>query len=230
MLPGWPELSTNDPAYVRDYWAEPYGPRANIGVHCGPSGLLVIDIDRACSYDDMLDLLPRGMDDTFTVRTASGKWHLYFSVEDSGGFTNRVGIHGLPVDIRVNNGYVLGPGSVVNGRGYEIIYDDPVAPLSSRLAEWVKPPPRKKVRRRKWGMTSRKVKLGILQVVLDAPDGELNTRLHWAACRAGEMIGRGEWDQADAEARLEMAATEANLEPWRIGPTIASGIRTGLSA
>ena len=35
--------ASNDPSVVRAWWKE--HPQANIGVSCGPSGLLVIDVD-----------------------------------------------------------------------------------------------------------------------------------------------------------------------------------------
>lgn len=231
---GWPEASTNDYEYVRDTWPDD---DANIGIHCGPSGLLVLDIDVVGSYSDALsEVGTTAIPDTFTVQTASGKWHLYFSVPLENAFTNRVKVEGTQVDVRVNNGLVVGPGSMIDGSEYKIIYDDPVAPLSDspRLAKWVKPKPRtvRPVTRSIWDRNKRsnqKAKDGILQIILEAPDGELNSRLYWASCRAGEMVAIGEWEMAEAELALTQAATEANLEPWRIGPTIQSGLRRGMS-
>jgi hypothetical protein len=231
---GWPDASCGDPYEVGTYWPEP---DANIGVHCGPSGLLVLDIDVVGSYEEAMDEIgTSAVPDTFTVQTASGKWHLYFSVPLENNYTNRVKIDGTQVDVRVNNGYVLGPGSRIAGNEYTIIYDDPVAALdtSPRLARWVTPSPRKTqvVHKSIWGRNQRsneKVKQGILQTVLDAPDGELNSRLYWASCRAGEMIAMDEWELDDAERQLTEAATTANLESHRIGPTIQSGLNRGMS-
>jgi hypothetical protein len=231
---GWPQASTNDADYIAESWPDE---DANIGVHCGPSGLLVLDIDVAGSYvEAMSEITIHSVPDTLTVRTASGKWHLYFSVPLVNEYTNRVKIDGTQVDVRVNNGYVLGPGSVINDSEYEIVYDDAIASLESspRLVKWVKSRPRKLRSKPKsiWNRDSRSnahAQQGILQVVLDAPDGELNSRLYWASCRAGEMVKAGQWELDDAERSLTEAATKANLESYRIGPTIQSGLGRGMS-
>ena len=235
---GWPEASEVDPALVYDQWPDD---DANIGVHCGPSNLLVLDIDVVGTYEDAVDELAiSAIPDTFTVQTASGKWHMYFSVPRENPYTNRGKLKRADgtktrVDVRANNGYVLGPGSRIDGGEYTIIYDDPVAALdtSPRLVKWVTPPVRKvrPVVKSIWGRYTRSnehVKQGILQTVLDAPDGELNSRLFWASCRAGEMIALGEWELDDAERQLTEAATTANLESYRIGPTLQSGLRRGM--
>src|SRR5579863_8620878 len=95
----WQDLATASPDQVRDWWARaPY----NIGVACGPSGLVVIDLDlpRDDAGDDDPDddgaLFPLSGADrlsrlarehgerypagTYVVDTPSGGCHLYFSV------------------------------------------------------------------------------------------------------------------------------------------------------
>jgi hypothetical protein len=233
---GWPEASTNDAEYLETSWPDD---DANIGLHCGPSNLLVLDIDVVGTYEQAMDALgTSAVPDTFTVQTASGKWHMYFSVPADNKYTNRVKIDGGPVDVRVNNGYVLAPGSRIDGHDYAIEYFDPPAELASspRLVKWVTPKPRKQIKMKlgnntRWGKQQKSnehIKDGILRIVLDAPDGELNSRLYWAACRAGEMIAIGEWTIEAAELALTTAATTANLESYRIGPTVQSGLRRGM--
>lgn len=232
---GWPDASSSDPDYIRECWPDA---DANIAVHCGPSGLLVVDIDEPFkTYDDLLDGIPwppGQPSDTFTVRTASGKWHLYYSVPGDNGFTNRTNVNGLLIDVRVNNGYVLGPGSMIDGRKYEVAYDDPVIPLPAKLAQWIKPPEWKHYESRPsiWGRYNphavRQRKLGLIQKVVDANEGNRNPMLHWVACRAGEMIAAGEWEQCEAEAQLAMAAEQAGLGSREIDTTIRSGIQMGI--
>jgi len=166
---------------------------------------------------------------------------MYFSVPDDNPYTNRVKIpdnNGVKtcIDVRVNNGYVLGPGSVIDDREYTIIYDDPVSPLkdSPKLMKWVTPRPTVKRTReqitRSWSMDKymvRREQQRLGKLIAEAIDGELNTKLYRASCDAGELVAAGCWDEADAQAFLEQAATESNLEPWRIGPTVASGLRRG---
>ena len=81
----WQQHATTDPARIRRWWA---GAPYNIGISCGPSGLVVIDLDvtKDGSGPNGTDSLaqvsqrhgqpcPSG---TFTVRTPSGGTHLYF--------------------------------------------------------------------------------------------------------------------------------------------------------
>lgn len=79
----------------------------NIGIVCGAiSDLLVVDVDSAEGQDfiDALDL-----PDTPTVQTAKGR-HYYFRNPDN-HVGNKVRLSGVPVDIRANGGFVVGPES-----------------------------------------------------------------------------------------------------------------------
>lgn len=103
----WGANSTRDPSRIAAYWNSPRGSRANIGVACKPSNLLVVDCDVAKNdwnlkgtqweyvhgaYGarvDGVDLLDeiaykQGGEtidpaDTYAVRTGSGGMHLYYS-------------------------------------------------------------------------------------------------------------------------------------------------------
>jgi uncharacterized protein YidB (DUF937 family) len=66
---------------------------------------------------------------------------------------------------------------------------------------------------------------GALAVVLSAKEGQRNNCLHWAACRAAEMIAAGDVSESAAEDALTRAAQEAGLEPGEIRTTIASAFR-----
>ena len=80
----------------------------NVGIVCGAiSDLLVVDVDSAEGQEfiDALDL-----PDTPTVKTAKGR-HYYFKNPDA-LVSNKVRLLGVPVDIRANGGYVVGPQSL----------------------------------------------------------------------------------------------------------------------
>ena len=66
---------------------------------------------------------------------------------------------------------------------------------------------------------------GALAVVLSAEQGERNNCLHWAACRAAEMIAAGQVSESAAGAALTRAALEAGLEAGEAERTIASAFR-----
>ncbi|MDB4873294.1 MAG: hypothetical protein JWL97_4298, partial [Gemmatimonadales bacterium] len=129
---------------------------------CGPSGLVVIDLDIPPDDEpppgpwnlpgvregaDVLALLcerqghpfPAG---TFTVRTRRGGMHLYFTpppglrlTNTTGGSPRSLGWH---IDTRAHGGYVVAPGSYVDlpdGTGpYDVTNDQPPAPLPDWLA------------------------------------------------------------------------------------------------
>jgi hypothetical protein len=127
-----------------------------IGIACGPSGLVVIDLDRpkdtAGSGDasdrvdredqgDGLDTLRRLADarpipKTWTVATASGGWHLYYVAPASAGgpeLRNTTGSTGNGlgpmVDTRAAGGYVVAPPTVLPYGGYRVARHAPLAPL-----------------------------------------------------------------------------------------------------
>ena len=81
----WQQHATTDAGRIRHWWASaPY----NIGISCGPSGLVIIDLDVAKDgsgphgADSLAQLCARHgqprLSGTLTVRTPSGGTHLYF--------------------------------------------------------------------------------------------------------------------------------------------------------
>jgi hypothetical protein len=132
----WQELATTSPDQVRDWWARaPY----NIGIACGPSGLVVIDLDQPrdgagdddpdddgalfpLSGADRLSRLAREHGErypgaTYVVDTPSGGCHLYFAAAD-GRARNSAGVLGPYIDVRAGGGYVVGAGSRIGGQAY----------------------------------------------------------------------------------------------------------------
>lgn len=133
----WPERATTDPAAIRKLWTS-HDPVLNVrrvrpfnvGVHC--SGHLVVDVDTKGGRQGDASLAEIGMlwadsddwADTLVVRTPSGGRHIYLSSPQPVG--NSVGKLGDGLDIRSDRGYVVGPGSIVNGKQYQIEQDRPI--------------------------------------------------------------------------------------------------------
>ncbi|HUG63985.1 MAG TPA: bifunctional DNA primase/polymerase [Gaiellaceae bacterium] len=89
----------SDPHQAAGMWAE-WGKRWNMGVVLGPSRLCVIEYDRDEAEPVLLDLLGGDWPTTPTVRTGSGRRHLYFEVPPNGvskaardGLELRLGAH-----------------------------------------------------------------------------------------------------------------------------------------
>ncbi len=102
--------ATNDPEHVAGWWQR--WPHANIGLHCGGSGLLALDID---AYKDAyagVDILKREDEETITNLTGGGGTHLLYRTPDGAKYGNRKGDLPPGVDIRGWGGYVVLPPSV----------------------------------------------------------------------------------------------------------------------
>lgn len=111
---------TTDLNQVRDIWTQ--HPNANIGIATG-DGLTVIDVDTIASHgvDGENSMLEYQVDngfinETLEVTTPTGGKHYYYLTDNE--YSNKTSI--LPgVDVRGLGGYVVGPGSTINGTLYE---------------------------------------------------------------------------------------------------------------
>ena len=160
----WEHRATTDTGRIARCWAAgPY----NIGVACGPSRLVVIDLDTPkpgqhkpaewqhdTGVNDGADVLaalceaegqPWPAGETFTVATPSGGTHLYFAAPPGTVLRNTAGRLGWLIDTRAAGGYVLAPGSAIGGTPYKTVNPGPPAPLpawvAGRLACDLEPPP-----------------------------------------------------------------------------------------
>ena len=115
---------------VADWWRD--YPHANVGIATGRrSGLLVIDVDPRKTDKWLESLHALALPATFTVKTASGGWHLYFKSNDQ---RITIGANLLPgIDWRANGGYIVAAGSTVNGALYEIAKNLPIAEAPAAL-------------------------------------------------------------------------------------------------
>ncbi|UUN28214.1 bifunctional DNA primase/polymerase [Streptomyces sp. FIT100] len=160
-LRDWDTWATSDSERIGRCWAHaPY----NIGVAAGPSGLVVVDLDRPKHPDDVPPAawaeygVTDGADvlavlcerhgqpfptDTYTVRTWSGGTHLYFAAPEGEPLRNTAGDSarglGWKVDTRAVGGLVVGAGSTFHGRRYAVTHNGPVASLPRWLAELLRP-------------------------------------------------------------------------------------------
>ena len=103
---------SKDPAQWRSWWETH---RCNFGVVCGPSRIIVVDVDTDDKGDPRFDArwVAWANGDLFCVRTPSGGWHLYCRVPEGVDSTAL----GEPdwadgIETRAGNGYVVSPFSV----------------------------------------------------------------------------------------------------------------------
>jgi hypothetical protein len=130
-VPDWERRGCPDPDRIARYWPSPHH---NAGIACGPSRLVVIDLDthnplpedwRLPGIRDGRDVLAQLAEwagqpwpDTYTVRTPTGGLHLYFTPPDGPEIRNSAGKIGPLIDVRAAGGYVLAAGSVLDERAY----------------------------------------------------------------------------------------------------------------
>ncbi len=245
----WPQAACADPnRLARARWQ----PGENFGVAAKPSGLVVVDLDQPKpGYEfpeawrdvpgvrDGADVLAELADragaewpHTFTVDTPSGGRHLYYVAPAGRSIGNRP--LGPLIDVRGggdgNGGYVLGPGSVLGGRPYQVADDSDPGPLPQWIADLLDPPRRIAAVRAGTGGTGRVASRhdALLVAVTSAQPGERNNVLHWAACRAAEMIAAGELSEDQVSDSLVVAAGRAGLNDGEARRTITSAFRRTL--
>jgi hypothetical protein len=243
----WQHLATISPHRVHRWWSRlPY----NIGISCGPSGLVVLDLDMphrkqapayepasaVCGADELARLchdhgqpLPRG---TFTVRTPSGGYHLYFSVSGT-DVRNSAGKLAPLIDMRAAGGYVIGPGSQVSGRRYVVTHAAPPLPLPEWIAALLhEPRPEPDAER---GASQVRDGNGYALAALHAEarrvatatEGTRNDTLNCAAFSLGQLVAAGMIPQLAVRTALADAALQAGLPADEADRTIRSGMTAG---
>lgn len=130
MVKDWPNTATLDRDTITAIWTK--YPHANIGVLC--DNHIVIDVDVKKGKQGLASLMDLDIDlNTFTVRTPSGGLHVYYTGPNVRNSVERALGSGL--DVRSYHGYVLGPGSTINGVPYRVDCDRPIMDAGHDLAE-----------------------------------------------------------------------------------------------
>ena len=205
----------------------------NLGIDCGKSGLLVVDEDRPGAFDSYAASAGYVVPVTFTVTTGKGR-HVYFRQPPGAPLGNGIGaLAGRGIDVRGNGGFVVGPGSVHDTGVCYLPVDaaTPVVPVPDWLAGALLTPPATALGHSGLSLHgSPDARLrGLVETVLEARLGERNNVLHWASCRAAEMIAAGQLDRAVAVDVLARAGEAAGLGPGEVAATIASALRRAAS-
>jgi putative DNA primase/helicase len=130
----WKTMATTDVAVLGQTNYFGGGRPHNIGVACGPSGLVVLDEDQANGMDRACEAYGETLPETYTVETAKGR-HFYFAQPHDETLGNQAGgLKAYGIDVRGDGGYVVGAGSLhALGVRYTLAVDVSPAPLP----EWV---------------------------------------------------------------------------------------------
>ncbi len=135
----WTEAATTEPAQIRAWWTDPVTgvERAN-NIGALTTGRVVLDVDTKHGKPGLATFAALGMEwDTLTVRTPSFGYHAVYQ-----GLETPVGHHpiGPGIDVRGHNGYVVAPGSTIDGVEYVVELDLPIAPFPAHLRHLLRPP------------------------------------------------------------------------------------------
>ena len=239
-IAGWPDAASCDADTLATWWAAaPY----NIGIACGPAGLLVVDLDLRPSTGDtfVMDMAAS----TYTVATPSGE-HRYFAVTPDRPGRCTVGVLAERVDTRAVGGFVVAAGSVrrLHGRTavYRVVSAPGVAPAPApaHLLDALAPrttgssqhrPSRPVPTAARLNGYVRAALAGELALVRDAAPGTRNTALFTAAVHLGELAGAELLDETHIEQLLlDASAVHVGIDGFTAAEAdraIANGLRYG---
>lgn len=236
----WGEHATADQETLKQWFTA--WPDANYGVAARPSNLLIIDCDMGrdkdtgakrplpprfdvpgveCGEDLLAEMtIQMGVPfplETLTVRTPKGGAHYYFA-NSTGDLMSQAPIMQHWIDIRSNGGekggYVVGPGSTVDGRRYTVAMPPPIAPAPSWLVDMCRyrePSPRQPSPPRPSGLRSGTGKLDpLVNHFYASLPGNQSNALYWAACAAAD----DDIPFADAVSGFSANCPAPSREPW----------------
>jgi hypothetical protein len=242
------QATTNHDQITRTWRRAPY----NIGVAAGPSGLLIVDLDRPKNPTDLppepwrsrgcatgADVLAwlateqaASVPHTATVTTPSGGRHLYFRQPPELELGNSAGRLGWKIDTRGHGGYVLAPGSMIEGHRYRTTTHLPPQDLPDWISTALTPRPETtsstgRVAGKHHDGYALAALTGELDTLLAATEGHRNDALNRAAFVLGQLTAIGMLDPAIVHDELVSAAGRIGLTRREAERTIASGLTAG---
>lgn len=137
----WKVLASNSCDRVHRLWSEALSGDPldyNIGIATG-AGFFVLDVDNkkgkhGATTLERLEIRNDDLPLTFTVRSPNHGEHRYFLAKDVEWIANSGSKLGEGIDIKGDNGYVVAPGSVIDGKAYEVACDESM----TEAPQWLK--------------------------------------------------------------------------------------------
>jgi Bifunctional DNA primase/polymerase, N-terminal len=219
--------ATDNPKEIRELWRR--WPGELIGVPTGEaSGFDALDVDPRNGGGDWYEAHKARLPETRTHHTLSGGLHLFFLHHE--GVRNNAGRIAPGIDVRGPGGYIIW--WPATGRGFKDyppggVPQWPGFILADLLPKELPVPrqlPRPIVTGEDWDREKNAIR-GLAKFVAESPQGERNSRLHWAACRAGEKIRAGIANESGISALLIDAASCSGLLRAEAITTIQSALR-----
>ncbi|AYN34221.1 DNA primase [Streptomyces albus] len=237
----WEQRATTAADRIRAAWSRaPY----NIGIACGPSRLLVVDLDMpkfpegkgssgapcgAATFRALCERAGQSVPDTYRVRTASGGSHLYLTTPDTARLPNTAGTLGELVDTRARGGYVVAAGSITPTGPYEVLSAPVAAPVPPWLLGLLAPAPAPTGGPlRLPAVSGSRAALAALEgecaAVAAAPDKQRNITLNKAAFKVGRFVAWGEIARTVVEEAFQAVGEARGLTAAECRATIRSAL------
>jgi len=227
-LIAWRDGSSSDPETIA---AMPWGAATGIGLDCGKSSIVVIDVDDLGAVPKLAEKLGWDPveDDTYVSETGGGGYHIFYRAGDQ-AVRNSASKVVPGIDVRGEGGYVvLPPSEHESGRGYSW-YRSPqtgVRPIPEKLVELLnykeeRPAPVIEPTGRvyeKWGMAVLAEEAAEIE---NAVPGTRNDQLNTSAYLVYGAVKGGHIDRAIADLRLESAAARVGLDSGETAKTLNS--------
>ncbi|MDX3522373.1 bifunctional DNA primase/polymerase [Streptomyces scabiei] len=215
--------ATRAPAQITAWWSR--YPAAGIGLPCAPNRLAVVDVDprngghvTLCCLEAEHGPLPA----TLMQLTGGDGLHLVYAHPG----TDLPGKLGPGIDVKANGYIVAAPSLHPSGARYRWSGDGrfahPLTPWPAFLGARVTParPVRQMGTARPFDGL-----VGLVAFVLEAREGERNSRLFWAGCRALELVRAGKVDGDAVHGALLDAAARIGLSDAEASRTLRSAER-----
>jgi hypothetical protein len=248
-IAGWPRAASVDPDVLSAWWRRaPY----NVGIACGPAGLLVVDLDRPgrpppdwagaadgrAVFAELARRAGATVEPTFTVATPSGGEHRYYAVQEGPPPRSTAGSLGWHVDTRGVGGYVVAAGSVrrIDGRHrhYRLLGPMEPAPMPGWLAALLAPAAAADVPSTV-RFRSSYVEAAVTEevsLVRRARPGTRKAVVFRAAVSLGTLVAAGVLDETEARELLTAACTVHigvdGFTAAEVDRAVANGLRYGL--
>lgn len=133
--------ATTDAATIRSWWTDPLsGVVLDHNIGCCTDDLVVVDADRKGGKRGVETFYQLGLEfDTLTVRTPTGGYHAYHYGPRLALVVDLLAKNS-GLDIRAWHGYVLAPGSTIDGVPYTVEIEAPIKQAPQSLLQYLGPP------------------------------------------------------------------------------------------
>ncbi|MGW4491348.1 bifunctional DNA primase/polymerase [Streptomyces sp. NPDC004376] len=239
----WEQRATTDPTRIRAAWSRaPF----NVGVACGPSGLLVVDLDTpehkgssdtpdgATTFGALCERAGHAVPATYRVRTASGGQHLYFRLPSGVRLGNTAGTVATSVDTRAWGGYVVAAGSTTPSGAYESLCGPETAALPDWLLSILQPAPKASCAP-SVAVTAQSRRYADValanetRTVASAQHGGRESALFRAARALGRFVAWGDLPRHVVEQALQEAGEVAGLSAAECRSTLRSALNWSIA-